>query len=265
MLKNRLIPVLFFRDGYLVRSEGFSIHQKLGNPTAQVERFNDWDVDELIYIDISEKSNFSPSKIDLGNRKKDKEQNFDDIIKTVSQKCFMPLTFGGGIRTILDARRRFELGADKITINSQAIHRPSFISELAEEFGSQAIILSIDAKRVNSDSYEVFTAWGREPTGITPANWANEAQDLGAGEIFINSIEYDGKATGYDIELICSITENTNIPVIACGGAGSYNDFEKAIKLTDLSAVAAGNIFNFKELAYPIAKNHLKKAGLNFR
>lgn len=267
MLKNRLIPVLFFRNGYLVRSEEFSIHQNLGNPIAQVERYNEWDVDELIYIDISEKSDFSFSQLDFDyrNKDKDKAQNFEDIIKIVSKKCFMPLTFGGGIRTMQDARRRFELGADKITINSQAIISPSFITELANEFGSQAIIISIDAKRINRNSCEVFTSWGRKSTGMTTDKWAKEVENLGAGEILINSIDFDGKAKGYDIELICSVTDNTSIPVIACGGAGSYSDFERVIKATDLSAVAAGNIFNFKELAYPMAKNHLKKAGLNFR
>jgi len=265
MLKNRLIPVLFFRNGYLVRSESFTKHQKLGNPVSQVERYNTWDVDELIYIDISEQIDYTAKRTDLGGTQDKIPSNFEDIIKIVSQKCFMPLTFGGGIRTLQDAGRRFSLGADKITVNSQAIKEPSFITDLAKEFGSQAIIVSIDVKILDNGIYDVFTGWGREPINKIPEKWAKDVESLGAGEILINSIDLDGKATGYDIDLIKSVTENTTIPVIACGGAGSYQHFEKVIREIDVSAVAAGNIFNFKELAYPMAKRHLKKAGLNFR
>ena len=154
MLKNRLIPVLFLKNGFLVRSELFSNHQKLGNPYAQVTRYNDWDVDELIYLDITREGNYE-NRSDLGDVKNLK--TFEEIIKEVSSKCFMPLTFGGGIKTIDDARSRFELGSDKITINSQAIKDPNFITQLAEEFGSQAIILSIDSKLTEDKINKVFT------------------------------------------------------------------------------------------------------------
>ena len=177
----------------------------------------------------------------------------------------MPFTFGGGIKTIEDARKRFELGADKITINSQAIKNSKFITELANEFGSQAIVVSIDAQRNDENLLKVYKNFGSEETSLIPSNWARECQERGAGEIFINSIERDGTAEGYDIELIKSVVDSTNIPVIACGGVGNYSDFGKGIEKCDASAVAAGNIFHFKELSYPIAKRQLKNKGYNFR
>jgi cyclase len=266
VLKNRLIPVLFLRNGFLVRSESFSIHQNLGNPVAQVERYNSWDVDELIYIDISEHSEYSNQRSDLGDLRGFVPRTIDDIITIVAGKCFMPLTFGGGIRTTEDARRRFAQGADKITINSQALREPELITSLAKEFGSQAIVVSIDARAVPTQGHHmVYTAWGREATGRKAADWARETQERGAGEILINSIDRDGKATGYDLELVRSVVEVTSIPVIACGGAGNYGHFADAIRDGGAAAAAAGNIFHFKELAYPMAKRQLKKAGLNVR
>jgi cyclase len=265
VLKNRLIPVLFLRNGFLVRSESFSVHQNLGNPVAQVERYNSWDVDELIYIDISERQDYDNVRSDLGDLQGFAPKTIDDIITIVAGKCFMPLTFGGGIRTLEDARRRFALGADKITINSQALREPELIASLAKEFGSQAIVVSIDSRLVPTQGHMVFTSWGRESTGRKVADWAREAQERGAGEILINSIDKDGKATGYDLELVRAVVEVTSIPVIACGGAGSYKHFADAIRDGGASAAAAGNIFHFKELAYPMAKRQLKKAGVNVR
>lgn len=264
MLKNRLIPVLFLRNGFLVRSEGFTLHQNLGNPVAQVDRYNAWDVDELIYIDITRDGGHDNQRCDLGGNQWGRAQTINEIIKVVSAKCFMPLTFGGGIRTLDDARKRFELGADKVTINSQALREPAFISALAREFGSQAVVVSIDAKR-GSEGYCVYDEWGTSNTRLTPQEWAHEAQERGAGEILVNSIDRDGKASGYDLELISSVVQETQIPVIACGGVGKYDHFGQAILEAGASAAAAGNIFHFKELAYPMAKRHLKKAGLNFR
>lgn len=265
MLKYRLIPVLFLRNGYLVRSEGFTVHQNLGNPVAQVERYNAWDVDELIYIDITQSGDHSNQRTDLGAIKGGASKTLEEIIQVVAAKCFMPLTFGGGIRTLNDARRRFELGADKVTINSQALREPDFITNLAREFGSQAVVISIDARRAENGDCKVFTEWGSLNTGLAPHTWAHEAQERGAGEILINSIDRDGKANGYDLELVHSIVAATQIPVIACGGVGSYDHFGRAISEAGASAAAAGNIFHFKELAYPMSKRHLKKTGLNFR
>ena len=265
MLKIRLIPVLFFRNGFLVRSEGFTVHQNLGNPVAQVERYNTWDVDELIYIDISRDDSYDTQRADLGGLQGESTATIEDIIGVVAARCFMPLTFGGKIRSLEDMRRRFALGADKITVNSQALKEPGLISVAAREFGSQAIVVSIDARPARDGPHEVYADCGSSRTGKDPASWAREAQERGAGEILLNSIDRDGKATGYDLDLVRAVVSATSIPVIACGGAGKYDDFRKVICDGGASAAAAGNIFHFKELAYPMAKRELKKNGLNVR
>ena len=261
----RLIPILFLKNGHLVRSEGFSIHQNIGNPLAQVDRYNTWKVDELIYIDITKEGGYEYQRKDLGGIDRNTTNYINGIIKVVAKKCFMPVTFGGGIRTLDDAHIRFEHGADKITVNTQALREPKFITELSREFGSQAIVVSIDAKLSRDGSYSVFSQWGRTNNNISPQDWALQAQELGAGEILINSIDRDGTAKGYDLELVQSVVSVTEIPVIACGGVGNYSDFKEVINSAGASAAAAGNIFNFRELAYPLAKKHLKDYGLNVR
>ena len=177
----------------------------------------------------------------------------------------MPLTFGGGIRTLDDAKKCFFYGADKITINTQALNDPKFISDLANNFGTQAIVVSVDVKINKHGNYEVYSNLGKTATNKDPIQWCTEAQEKGAGEIFLNSIDRDGSAEGYDLSLVASIVSKINIPVIACGGVGDYTHFEDGILIGGASAVAAGNIFNFRELAYPYAKNLLKKKYLNFR
>ena len=176
MLKNRLIPVLFLMNGYLVRSELFNNHQILGNPFAQVGRYNDWNVDELIYIDITREGSYE-NRSDLGDVQN--ARTYEQIIKEVSKKCFMPLAFGGGIKTLEDARRRFELGSDKVTVNSEAVRNPDFINQLASEFGSQAIIISIDSKRVSRNKNKVFIEWGNRETSLETEKWAYEARERG--------------------------------------------------------------------------------------
>tara|TARA_B100000989_G_C19471990_1_gene441146 strand:- start:55 stop:852 length:798 start_codon:yes stop_codon:yes gene_type:complete len=265
MLKNRLIPVLFLKNGFLVRSEKFTMHKNIGNPIAQVQRYNEWDVDELIYIDITRSGRHDYKRSDLGGIDNNSTNSIEDIIRSIAQKCFMPFTFGGGIKTMQDARKRFELGADKITINTQALNNSKFITELANEFGSQAIVVSIDAKKNEKNVHKVYKSFGDLETEYIPSIWAKECQERGAGEILINSIERDGTSEGYDIELIKSVVDSTTIPVIACGGVGDYSDFAKGIEKCNASAVAAGNIFHFKELSYPLAKRQLKKKGYNFR
>lgn len=261
MLKNRLIPVLFLKNGFLVRSETFSYHQNLGNPLAQVERYNAWNVDELIYIDISQNDEYDLGRDDgaIENPK-----SIMDVIKMVASKCFMPLTFGGRIRTLEDIRMRLSLGADKVTINSMAYVRPEFITEAAHEFGSQAIIISIDAIYENGQHY-LYDHLNKTKLDQTPWGWAREAEKRGAGEIFLNSVDRDGMACGYDLDLISKVVENTGIPVIACGGVGHNKHFIKGLLETGASAIAAGNIFNFKELSYVLAKKELKKQELNVR
>jgi len=261
MLKRRLIPVLFLKNGLIVRSEKFSYHQNLGNPLTEAKRYSSWNVDELIYIDISQEKYYDLRRDDL--RVKLEKNQFLDILESISKVCFMPLTFGGGIRTLDDVRQRIQRGADKITINSIAIDEPAFIRECSAKFGSQCTVVSIDYKIVDGQR-KVFKG-GRIETDLDPLAWAKAVEKLGAGEILLNSMDRDGAAEGYDIEFIGNVSELVNIPVIACGGAGSFYDFVDLAKETNVSAIAAGNIFHFTELAYPRAKETLLKNGVNVR
>ncbi len=260
MLKRRLIPVLFLKNGLIVRSETFSYHQNLGNPLDEVKRYSDWNVDELIYIDISAEKYYDLRRDDLKITGKD---NILDIIREVSKVCFAPLTFGGGIRTIEDIRERIKRGADKVTINTAAIEDSSFITRSAREFGSQCIVVSIDWKYVEGKP-KVFKG-GIEDTILDPIEWAKKAEALGAGEIFLSSIDRDGMAGGYDIDMIRKVTDSVKIPVIACGGAGTFYDLVDIVRQTNVSAVAAGNIFHFTELSYPRAKDSMIKNGIDVR
>lgn len=261
-LKKRLIPVLFLKNGLLVRSENFSMHQFLGNPINQVERYSSWGADELIYIDISPEGQYDLRRDDM---KVKNAPTLDEIITEISKKCFMPLTFGGRIRTLEDIMRRTKLGADKVTMNTAALERPGFITEASDVFGSQCIILSIDVKKNADGVYEVYGGSGKRPTGKDPVKWAKEGEKLGAGEIFLNSIDRDGTREGYDIELVRKVSEAVKIPVIACGGAGEFCDFVSVIKEGKADAAAAGNIFNFTELSTIMAKKYMHQNGVNVR
>lgn len=252
--------MLFLKNGLIVRSEKFSYHQNLGNPLSEVKRYSEWNVDELIYIDISREKYYDLRRDDLLVDSKD---NLLDIIKDISKVCFMPLTFGGGIRTVDEIRQRIQNGADKVTINTVAIDNPDFIDESSKVFGSQCIVVSIDYKYVNGIA-KVFKG-GLTQTELDPVEWAKEVEKRGAGEIFLNSIDRDGMAEGYDIDLIKKVDDAVNIPVIACGGAGTFPDFVELATKTGVSAMAAGNIFHFTELAYPRAKEALLKKNINIR
>jgi len=261
MLKHRLIPVLLLKNGVLVRSEGFRIHQVIGNPVHEAERFNEWNVDELIYIDISRGDDY-----DL-RRNDSKINSLSDplqILERVSQACFMPLTWGGRIRTVDDMRERFCRGADKVTINHAAIENPEIITHGARLFGSQAIVVSVDVKKNANGMYEVYRNGGQTPTGLTVQKWVATAQELGAGEIFLQSIDEDGMGEGYDVELIRSVCESVEIPVICCSGVGSFEDYAAGIR-AGASAVAAANLWHFKELADRAGKRALAKAGISVR
>jgi cyclase len=262
MLKKRLIPCLFLKNGFLVRSEKFEYHQLLGNAIHQVERFNAWEVDELIYIDITSDDVYDIRRDDL---KVKSEDNILTILEAVSKTCFMPLTFGGRIRSIQDIHDRVSRGADKVTINTQAVLDPGFITEASKIFGSQAIIVSIDVKSTQQEEYEVFYNHGKTATGLHPVEWAREAEKRGAGEIFLNSIDRDGSAEGYDIELIRQVSDAVRIPVIACGGVGQFKHFSQGIMDGDADAVAAGNIFHFTELSTKRARKELIKSGVDVR
>jgi cyclase len=262
VLKTRMIPCLLLKNGLLVRSEEFSLHQIVGNPIHQVERFNAWAVDELIYLDITREGQYDMRRDD--HKIKDKK-DLTEIIEEISRTCFMPLTFGGGIRTVDDVRVRLAHGADKVTINTQAVESPEFITEAARRFGSQAIIVSIDVKNHGDDEWEVFTRWGKHATGLHPVEWAREAEKRGAGEIFLNSIDRDGMAGGYDLPLIRAVSDATRIPVIACGGVGRFKHLADGVVEGHASAVSAANIFHFTEHSTIRAKKALADAGVDVR
>jgi len=262
MLKKRLIPCLFLKNGYLVRSEKFVHHQILGNAIHQVERFNKWEVDELIYIDISEDENY---EIRRDDQKVKSEVDVLKILQAISKTCFVPLTFGGRIRTIEDIRKRLSSGADKVTINYQAVKNPDFITEAANTFGSQAIIVSIDYKVEEDNTRQVYIEHGRTPTGLDAIEWAKTVEKLGSGEIFLNSIDLDGTAKGYDLDFIKEVAESVKIPVIACGGAGTFKHLGEAILAGNADAVAAGNIFHFTEMSTKMARKQLVKMGVPIR
>lgn len=254
MLKRRLIPMLYLRHDILVRSERFRRHLPLGRPVHQVERYNHWDVDELIVIDIT------PCDDPMSETPR-----VDAIIPEVARSCFMPLTFGGQIRELETMRRRLRLGADKVSLNRQALADPAFIAAAAHEFGSQAVVVSIDAARTPDGRYEVVTNGGRVATGRRPEDWAREAEDRGAGEILLTAVDRDGTAAGYDIGLVRRVADAVNIPVIAAGGAGTADDVVRLFQETRAAAAAAGNLFFFTELSYAFVKERLKAAGIDVR
>jgi len=260
VLKTRLIPCLVLMNGLLVRSEGFSTHQVIGNPIHQVERFSAWAVDELIYLDITREGAHDLRRDD---HKVKGSADLLDILEAVARSCFVPLTFGGGIRTLEDIRARIARGADKVTINTQAVAQPEFVDRAAQVFGSQAIVVSIDAKE-RSGGWDVMAGWGRDHTGLDVVEWAREVERRGAGEIFLNSVDRDGMANGYDLDLIRAVSAATRIPVIACGGVGRFKHMVDGVH-AGASAVSAANIFHFTEHSTQRAKKTLADAGVPIR
>jgi cyclase len=261
MLKTRLIPVLLLQNGLLVRSEKFTVHQVIGTPIYEVQRFNEWNVDELIYLDISRDDVYDLRRDDH------KLKGLNDpleILDAVSKTCFMPLTWGGRIRTLDDIRRRISRGADKITLNTGAAVNPALVTEAARTFGSQAVVGSIDALRHADGRLEVVTEGGRNGTGMHPADWAHRLETLGAGEILLQSIDRDGTGIGYDLELIREVVASTTIPIIACSGVGQYEHYAAAIN-AGAAAAAAANIWHFKELSDRGGKRAMARAGIPVR
>ncbi|HEY7314149.1 MAG TPA: imidazole glycerol phosphate synthase cyclase subunit [Gemmataceae bacterium] len=261
MLKHRLIPILLLQNGLLVRSEGFSVHQIIGNPLHEVRRFNEWNVDELIYLDITRDDQYDLRRNDHKVRDLDGPLS---ILDAVSEMCFMPLTWGGRIRSIEQMRACFRHGADKITLNTAAVRNPQVITDGAKLFGSQAIVVSIDVRRLAPERCEVFIDGGRASTGRDPVAWAREAEDRGAGEILLQSIDRDGTGLGYDTDLIHALASALTIPLIACSGVGTYDHYAAGIH-AGASACAAANIWHFKELSDRGGKRALARAGVNVR
>jgi cyclase len=261
MLKVRLIPVLLLKNGLLVRSEEFETHQIIGNPINEVQRFNEWNVDELVYLDISRTDDYVSRR---GDEKVAPVSEPLEVLEAVAKTCFMPLTWGGRIRTIEDMRQRFIRGADKIAINSEAVRQPTLVSEAARVYGSQAIVVSIDAKKRSDGKYEVMIDSGQTSTGLDVIEWAGVAERLGAGEIFLQSIDRDGAAEGYDLELIRHVSLRCTIPVVCCSGVGRFEDYAAGVE-AGASAVAAANLWHFKELADRAGKRALLRAGVPVR
>jgi imidazoleglycerol phosphate synthase cyclase subunit len=263
MTRPRLIPCLLLKHGLLVRSQGFHTHQAIGNPISTIERFSHWNVDELLLLDISPEDRHDLRRDDLHIRYQG--TTVVELLEQIAEVSFMPLGVGGRIRTLEDISMRLAVGADKCIVNTKAVEDPGFISEAAQRFGDQCIVVSIDAKKTSGDDYEVVTERGTRFTGMSPANWAKQAQELGAGEIFLNSIDRDGSGQGVDLTLVSQVTAAVSIPVIACGGVGRYEDLPPAITEGGAAAVAAANIFHFFELSYPLAKASCLDAGLDMR
>jgi len=254
MATLRVIPVILLKNGRVVQSKSFMRHQVLGNASLIVSRFSNWFADELIYLDISRKKHYDFKRDDLNFENKG---SILEIIEDTSRKSFMPMTVGGGITTIKDVEDRLMSGADKVSINAEAFRRPKFIEECAKRFGSQCIVVSIDAKKMMDNSWEVFVGFGKEATGQNPSEWANQMEDMGAGEIIINSIDRDGQGQGYDVDLVRSVVDRVNIPVIALGGAGEWGHLAECIDKARPSAVAASNIFQYTENAVYNANRYL--------
>ena len=251
-LFKRVIPVLFYKDSLLIRSKNFYLHQNIGNFLNQTNRFFDWDVDELIYINLGK-----------NNIQKEKKQ-ITSVIDKISQKCFLPLTFGGKIKSLEDATHFIRSGADKLVINTEIYINNKLITQISNKLGSQALVASIDYKIIN-DKPNLFINNGQDNTRTSIYEWIKKCEDLGVGEFFLHSIDRDGTGKGFDIKTINKVKKTTTLPVIACGGAFDQKDFLEVFKKTDITAAAAGNFFHFKENSYPNLKKFLKENNIKLR
>ena len=271
-LKTRIIPIILLKDGIIVRSQNFNTYKVIGNPFSQVERFNSWNVDELIYLDITRKGivDIDSSSNVIGatsaiKRYIDKPpENIFEFIEYLSKRCFMPLTFGGGINDVETIRNMLKSGADKVAVNTQAFLEPDLIKDASKEFGSQSIVVSIDIKKTDIGN-EVYIDGGKKPTGCKAEDWAIKAMEYGAGELLVNSIDNDGKGTGLKKEIYSDIINCVDIPVIVCGGIGMINHFSKAYFDIKPHAIAAANIFHFIEHSDLQIKSHMFKNNINVR
>jgi cyclase len=232
MRRIRVIPILLLRSAGFVKTQKFSNPTYLGDPINILKIFNDKEVDEVVILDIN--ATIENSNIQY------------DLLTDIASECFMPVGYGGGIRSIEDIRKILNLGIEKVSINSHAAQNSDFITEAAKIFGRQSIVVSIDVKRNLFGKYTVYTRSGKNNTKIDPVTYAKEMEDRGAGEILLNSIDNDGLLQGFDIDLIKKVSSVVNIPVIACGGAATVDDFVKAVKGGGASAVAAGSMFVFQ-------------------
>jgi len=256
MLARRVIPCLDVHDGKVTRGVQFGRAEagelrNVGDPVELALRYNDQGADEMVFFDITASAHDRSSMV--------------DVIERAADCCFMPLTVGGGIRTLDDISIMLKAGADKISINSAAISHPELIQEGAKKFGSQCIVVSIDAKRVNDDRWEVFSHGGRKSTGMDTVEWARKVVGYGAGEIVLNSIDADGTKAGYDLVITKRISESISVPVVASGGAGNLEHMAQVLETGKADAVLAASIFHFGEYTVSDVKDYLSSKGIPIR
>ena len=251
MLKTRVMPVVLLTGYNVVKGIQFGTYRTLGNPITVSKVYDGRLVDELILLDIR------ASQEKRGPRL--------DIISDIASECFMPLTIGGGIKSLDQAREVIRRGADKVAINSGALERPGLIKEISNEFGAQCVVVSIDVKENDQGEKFVFSNSGKSFTRWKADDWAEEVQNMGAGEILLNSVDRDGKMTGYDLSIIQEVKKRISIPLIVCGGAGEPKDCYEAIQIGGADAVAAASMFHFTSITPRIVKEYLQEHGIPTR
>jgi cyclase len=251
MLAKRIIPCLDVTGGRVVKGINFVGLRDAGDPVELAARYNEQGADELVFLDITASS--------------DGRDTMVDVVARTAREVFIPLTVGGGIRGVDDARRILHAGADKVSVNTAAVHRPELITELSNEFGAQAVVLAIDAKRNARDGWNVFTKGGRVDEGIDAVEWAARGELLGAGEILLTSMDTDGVQDGFDCALTRTISRATHIPVIASGGAGEPEHIVRAFTEGEADAALAASIFHYGTYTVDQLKDHLEKAGIPVR
>lgn len=251
MFAKRIIPCLDVNNGRVVKGVNFVNLIDAGDPVECAKVYDKAGADELTFLDITASS--------------DGRETVVDMVRSVARQVFIPFTVGGGIRTVEDFRKILNAGADKVAVNSAAIKRPELISEAAEKFGSQCVVCAVDAKRNDKGSWDVYLNGGRVNTGIDAIEWTRRAEELGAGEILLTSMDADGTKAGYDIELTRKVSEGLNIPVIASGGAGTMEHFVDAIEKGKADAVLAASLFHFKEIEICDLKKYMRSKGISVR
>jgi imidazole glycerol-phosphate synthase subunit HisF len=251
MLAKRIIPCLDVTEGRVVKGTKFVQLRDAGDPVECAKEYNRQGADELVFLDITASS--------------DHRRTMIDVVERTAEQCFMPLTVGGGIRSLTDVRDMLLAGADKVSMNTAAIQRPALITEAAEAFGVQCIVVAIDAKKEPAGGWRVYTHGGRKPTELDAIEWASAAARLGAGEILLTSMDADGTKDGYDLRLTAAVSTAVSIPVIASGGAGRLEHLETALREGHADAVLAASIFHFGEYSVADAKRFLSEHGIHVR
>ena len=251
MLAKRIIPCLDVRDGRVVKGVNFVNIRDAGDPVELARYYSDQGADEIVFLDITATS--------------DARDTVADVVERTAAQVFVPLTVGGGIRTLEDFRRLLRAGADKISVNSAAVARPELISEAAERFGSQCVVLAVDARSRGDGTWEVVVAGGRKPTGIDLIEWVKQGEALGAGEILLTSMDADGTKAGFDLAMTKAVTDVVSIPVIASGGCGTLAHFAEVFEETNCDAALAASLFHFGELTVPQVKDYLRERSIPVR